>query len=324
MKNLLKIFFVVIMVIILRKSCMAYDEPVLSNINFNFNYDSCIMKDGHILVSINSISDNMSNINIDYNNIDKSIKVYQENQLKITLYIDKLEAYINNNEKDKIQLDLPPAIINNSVMIPLKTLSENTECFVEWNENLKMVYIGSSQEDVNISKMLEILSNIIQNVRNERGNVNWTSQNTDYFWKTLYSILNTSSDDRITFDSSHIKVSSEILNEWAWACFSDCPQEIPKIPSTIQKYGTIHYDKRRDVYSIVGASGAIYNNYYKSYKINDDGNIEVYIGIFDINTFVKTEGKEKKDIAIATITLVPNKYGKKFHYSVDKIFIKDI
>jgi len=64
--------------------------------------------------------------------------LYSLNNLSILLYINKQEALVNNK---KIQLDTPPIIKNNRVMVPVRFVSENLMAEVDWNPTTQTIKI---------------------------------------------------------------------------------------------------------------------------------------------------------------------------------------
>lgn len=63
---------------------------------------------------------------------------YSLSDVDILLYINKKEALVNNK---KIQLDAPPMIKNNRVMVPVRFVSENLKAEVDWNSATQTILI---------------------------------------------------------------------------------------------------------------------------------------------------------------------------------------
>lgn len=102
-------------------------------INGNLLLDSNIItKNNRTLVPIRVISEN-TNSKINWN--DKTRKVtINKDSTSIELTIDKKEALVNSN---KVTLDVAPEIINNYTYLPIRFVSENMGCEVEYMDPKK-------------------------------------------------------------------------------------------------------------------------------------------------------------------------------------------
>ena len=110
-------------------------------INGNLLLDSNIItKNNRTLVPIRVISEN-TNSEINWNNKTRKVTINKDNT-SIELTIDKKEALVNSN---KITLDVAPEIINNYTYLPIRFVSENMGCEVEYMDTKK----GGSEDFAN-------------------------------------------------------------------------------------------------------------------------------------------------------------------------------
>lgn len=63
---------------------------------------------------------------------------------RVQVTIDKTTAFVNGVTKE---MDVPPRLINNRTMIPLRFVLENLKCTVDWNNDTRTVIINSPKTD---------------------------------------------------------------------------------------------------------------------------------------------------------------------------------
>nr|WP_307989268.1 N-acetylmuramoyl-L-alanine amidase [uncultured Niameybacter sp.] len=91
------------------------------------------------LVPLKEILESL-NATYEWKNFEKKIYIYYEDTLMV-IEIDKLDVWVNG---ETIKLQTPAKIINNKVMVPLRFLSEQMGCTVEW--------IGGDKREIHITK----------------------------------------------------------------------------------------------------------------------------------------------------------------------------
>ncbi|MDP4180277.1 MAG: stalk domain-containing protein [Bacillota bacterium] len=97
---------------------------------------SPVVISGRTLVPIKSIIDAM-NGRVDWNASDRKITI-NLGANTIELWLDKKLASINNNQK---AIDVAPVSINGRTMVPVRFVTENLNCDVNWNPATKEITI---------------------------------------------------------------------------------------------------------------------------------------------------------------------------------------
>ena len=72
----------------------------------------------------------ISDSNIDYNDKDKTVTLKKGSDT-IKLYINTPDAYVNNI---KTEIDVPPTIIDGRTLVPMRFISENFNCDVDYSD----------------------------------------------------------------------------------------------------------------------------------------------------------------------------------------------
>lgn len=90
-----------------------------------------------ILIPLRGLFEKMGAL-VEWKNDDRSIKVIM-NDKTICIKIDSHVAMINNNTK---YMDVPPRLVNDKTMIPLRFLSEELDFKVEWDEESRTAKIS--------------------------------------------------------------------------------------------------------------------------------------------------------------------------------------
>ena len=100
---------------------------------------------GRTLVPIRAIIEEMGGT-VDWSATDKKVTIKLGN-VTIELWIDKKTAKVNGTSKE---LDVVPQIVNGRTMLPLRFVSEELGCSVDWNGDTKtvtIVYSGSTTQN---------------------------------------------------------------------------------------------------------------------------------------------------------------------------------
>lgn len=97
----------------------------------NFDVQPCIIAD-RTLVPLRAFANafGISDSNIDYNDKDKTVTLKKDSDT-IKLYINTPNAYVNGA---KMEIDVPPTIIDGRTLVPLRFISENFKCDVDYND----------------------------------------------------------------------------------------------------------------------------------------------------------------------------------------------
>lgn len=98
-----------------------------------------LQQNGTTLVPIRLISENLG-ANVNYEKTEKKISIVTD-QTSIELFVNNTTAKINGKT---ITLNVAPQIINNTTMVPIRFVSENLNCSVEWNQEKQLVIITSN------------------------------------------------------------------------------------------------------------------------------------------------------------------------------------
>ncbi|MCX8094999.1 MAG: stalk domain-containing protein [Caldisericia bacterium] len=96
---------------------------------------------GRTLVPIRAIIEEMGGT-IEWNGNERKV-IIKLKDTTIELWIDKKSARVNGTSK---QLDVPPQIINGRTMLPLRFVTEELGCVVEWDGNTKTITINYKLE----------------------------------------------------------------------------------------------------------------------------------------------------------------------------------
>ncbi len=96
---------------------------------------------GRTLVPIRAIIEEMDGI-IEWDGNERKVTISLK-ETKIELWIDKKSARVNGTLKE---LDVPPQIINGRTMLPLRFVTEELGCTVEWDGNTKTITITYNLE----------------------------------------------------------------------------------------------------------------------------------------------------------------------------------
>jgi len=96
---------------------------------------------GRTLVPIRAIIEELGGT-VDWDGVERKVTIKFKNKT-IELWIDKKIAKVNGTSKE---LDVPPMILNGRTMLPLRFVTEELGCTVDWEDKTKTVTITYKQE----------------------------------------------------------------------------------------------------------------------------------------------------------------------------------
>lgn len=97
-----------------------------------------VQESGTTLVPLRVISENLG-ANVNFNSKNKTITITKDDQ-KIVLTLGKTETLVNNVKQT---LTKAPTTLQNTTMVPLRFISEQLNCAVDWDNNAKLISITS-------------------------------------------------------------------------------------------------------------------------------------------------------------------------------------
>ena len=97
-----------------------------------------VQESGTTLVPLRVISENLG-ANVNFNSKNKTITITKDDQ-KIVLTLGKTETLVNNVKQT---LTKAPTTLQNTTMVPLRFVSEQLNCAVDWDNNAKLISITS-------------------------------------------------------------------------------------------------------------------------------------------------------------------------------------
>jgi hypothetical protein len=101
-----------------------------------------VIIDDRTLMPIRAVIENLGG-EVSWGESEEKVSI-QLNGNVIELWIGKNSARINGAEKS---MDISPQIINERTMLPLRFISENLGCQVNWDENTKKIIISYRKND---------------------------------------------------------------------------------------------------------------------------------------------------------------------------------
>jgi hypothetical protein len=112
---------------------------------------SPIIKDGRTLVPIRVVSEGLG-ADIKWNAAERKVYINQEvleGVEQVVLAIGDKNFYVNGIQK---QMEVPPQIINNRTMVPIRAVSETLGCKVYWDSKEKKVTVKSLNLNSDVDK----------------------------------------------------------------------------------------------------------------------------------------------------------------------------
>lgn len=123
--------------------------------------------DSRTLVPIRGIFEEL-NFEVLWINQTRTAELYNKySKEKITIQADSKSFYVNNN---KITPDVSQTIIDGSLYIPLRSISEAVDADVDWDSNTRDIYISREQKIVFADSGIEALAKQEINELNEKLN----------------------------------------------------------------------------------------------------------------------------------------------------------
>lgn len=109
-----------------------------------------ILAEGTTLVPIRVVSENLG-ATVDWNNDERSITINKDDQT-IRLVLDQTEVTVNGQT---IEAATAPCAINGTTMVPIRLISQNLNCAVEWDSATQTIKIASNDETAASAKLEE-------------------------------------------------------------------------------------------------------------------------------------------------------------------------
>lgn len=142
------------------------------NLNINDKNISCLVaplqKNNTTLVPFRIIGENLG-AKVEWISSDKQIILTNENN-KIILTVGSKTAVVNGENKS---LTIAPEIIDGTVMVPVRFVSENLDSDVKWDDNTKTVYINSNKNTYDTKENKENIDNAEENKIEVSHKYNW-------------------------------------------------------------------------------------------------------------------------------------------------------
>lgn len=106
------------------------------------------IKNGTTLVPLRVVSEELG-AKIDWNDENKTITLRSNKGTTISLKIGDINASIitPTGENKQYNLNVAPEIVNGTTMVPIRFISENMDCAVNWNANNKIVDIVETENN---------------------------------------------------------------------------------------------------------------------------------------------------------------------------------
>ncbi len=140
----------IILLVVFNLTCLANSISLTIN-NKNIEMPvSPINESSTTLVPLRVITENMG-ATLDFDNKSKTINLKKDDTL-ISLTIGSKDATVNYNP---MTLSLEPKLINNTTMVPIRFISENFECTVNWipEKQLIEITLPEIEPDTNIPEI---------------------------------------------------------------------------------------------------------------------------------------------------------------------------
>ena len=137
MKKILKLLFTTFVFITIVTS-PAYAQDITLKLNGNILNPSVapVIENGSTLVPLRIISENMG-ASVVWNGEERSITIEKEDT-SIYLILEQSDVIVNGETKS---LSVAPKIINGSTMVPIRFVSQNLDCSVNWDGANRVVSI---------------------------------------------------------------------------------------------------------------------------------------------------------------------------------------
>ena len=116
----------------------VFAQDITLKLNGNVLYPSVapVIENGSTLVPLRIISENMG-ASVLWNGEERSITIEKEDT-SIYLILEQKDVFVNGETKT---LSVAPKIINGSTMVPIRFVSQNLDCTVNWDGTNRVVSI---------------------------------------------------------------------------------------------------------------------------------------------------------------------------------------
>ena len=137
-KKCIALLIPIVFFVLIAYSCFANTIQIKLNGNILVTPIAPITQHNTTLVPLRIISENLG-AQVNFDQATKQITIEKENQ-SIVLTLGKRKALVNNVEQT---ISFPPTIFKNTTMVPLRFVSENLNCHVEWDQKNNLITITS-------------------------------------------------------------------------------------------------------------------------------------------------------------------------------------
>lgn len=165
----------------------------------------------HVMIPIRVVAENLK-FRVDWDQKSHFVKIQQNSKI-ISLHVDQREAKV---AEKPVLLDIAPQILNQSVVVPIRFVSEEMGVSVSWNNKEKIVYLTS---DNNNSAQTEDF--IPDSENNEKVSLKHINE-----INFLNNQLVVSMDGKVTPIISHLKDPNRIVFDLPNTTFGDLSQPL--------------------------------------------------------------------------------------------------
>ena len=157
----------------------------------------------------------------------------------------------------------------------------------------------------NLTKMIPVMDSIARSMAENQIDVPYSSEDPEFFWNVLCAISNNfaAGYEGIELVGAEIKVPVQVMQLFASAAFYDYDDLLP-IPES--RSMVVSYDESKDVYMLMGSDMSQSISLIDDYVINDDGSIQLTLGIYNLDEDENTAATPGYQVKY---TLVENPYG---------------
>jgi len=150
MKKLLVILFIVVILLVTTASALAAENVKIlidgKELVFAAGEQKPIVENGRVLVPLRKLFENLD-CTVDYNPGMQQIKIFPDRDKNkgtlmvcICMTINDKTAYVFDLPTN---LDVPPQIVNGSTLVPLRFVTENSRCQVDWDAKTRTVSVNT-------------------------------------------------------------------------------------------------------------------------------------------------------------------------------------
>lgn len=147
-KCILPLFLSVFLVFVFTSPIQAQDIPITIDGQVLKTDQPPVIQDGRTLVPLRAIFEGLG-ADVSWDDINRTITSSRSSSY-ISLTVDQRDAYINGQQ---VTLDVPPTIINNRTLVPVRVVGEALKATVTWNAESRSITIDSNDSYVGISRI---------------------------------------------------------------------------------------------------------------------------------------------------------------------------